>query len=120
MLSSKNIKTLRPKKKLDDKYLGPFTITKAYSPLVYKLKLPSTMQAHPVFHISLLEKYTPSKRFMPNATPKWNRLNIRAEDVYVLDHILDKRRNNEGLWEYKIRWGKSVDFPKIGPYLRRL
>ncbi|MBW0522609.1 hypothetical protein O181_062324 [Austropuccinia psidii MF-1] len=55
-LSSKNIKSTRPTKKLFERWLGPFTILKKFSTHAYHLKLPSQWKSiYPVFHISLLE-----------------------------------------------------------------
>ncbi|MBW0572965.1 hypothetical protein O181_112680 [Austropuccinia psidii MF-1] len=53
---SKNIKSIRPTKKLSERLLGPFPILQKVSTNAYHLKLPSQWKAiHPVFHISLLE-----------------------------------------------------------------
>lgn len=54
-LSTKNIKTARPSKKLDHKRLGPFVIDQVVSSYTYPLVLPTSMKIHPVFHVSLLE-----------------------------------------------------------------
>ncbi|MBW0569938.1 hypothetical protein O181_109653 [Austropuccinia psidii MF-1] len=55
-LSSKNIKSTRPTKKLSERCLGPFPILKKVSTNAYHLKLPSQWKSiHPVIHISLLE-----------------------------------------------------------------
>jgi len=54
-LSSRNIKTARPSKELDDKMLGPFKVLEAVG-TSYRLQLPTTMRIHDVFHPSLLRK----------------------------------------------------------------
>ena len=54
-LSTANIKTKRPCKKLDFKWIGPYKIIKVKRGAC-KLKLPSTMRIHNVFHMSLLRK----------------------------------------------------------------
>ena len=51
----KYIKTTRPSIKLDFKYLEKFKIIKKISSYAYKLKLPTSIKLHPVFHISLLK-----------------------------------------------------------------
>ncbi|MBW0498980.1 hypothetical protein O181_038695 [Austropuccinia psidii MF-1] len=64
-LSSKNIKSTRPTKKLFKRLLGPFPILRKVSTHAYHLKLPSQWKSiHPVFHISLLEPVKTSK--IPN------------------------------------------------------
>ena len=54
-LSSKNIRTARPSRKLDDKMLGPFPVVEKVGHS-YKLLLAPTMKIHDVFHPSLLRK----------------------------------------------------------------
>ncbi len=52
-LSTANIRTDRPSKKLDHKWIGPFTILEAKGS-AYKLDLPATIKIYNVFHASLL------------------------------------------------------------------
>ena len=54
-LSSRNITTDRPSKKIEDKMLGPFPIVKKVG-TSYELELPQTMKVHNVFHSNLLCK----------------------------------------------------------------
>jgi hypothetical protein len=54
-VSTVNLSTTRPSKKLDYRKLGPFLILEKFSPVTYKIKLPKSVQVHPVFHVSLLE-----------------------------------------------------------------
>ena len=60
-----NVKTKRPSDKLDYKKLGPFKIDKKIGSVNYKLKLPKTMEIHPVFHVSLLEPAPPGTPATP-------------------------------------------------------
>ncbi|KAI0991618.1 hypothetical protein K3495_g16569 [Podosphaera aphanis] len=53
-LNLKNVKLLRPCRKLDFKNGGPFEVVECIGKYAYKLKLLSTMKIHPVFHVSLL------------------------------------------------------------------
>lgn len=54
-LSSKNLYTDRPYKKLDDKMLGPFKIVNKRGSSC-ELELPNTINVHPVFPVNLLRK----------------------------------------------------------------
>jgi hypothetical protein len=54
-LFSRNIKTARPLKKLDNKILGPFKILKTVKTF-YRLQLPITIRIHDIFYPSLLRK----------------------------------------------------------------
>jgi hypothetical protein len=58
-LSTKNLSTNRPSKKLDFKRIGPFKIIEKISATAFKLELPSHYKTHNVFHISLLSQYEP-------------------------------------------------------------
>ena len=53
-LSLKNVKSLRPSRKLDYKNAGPFKVLKAIGKYAFRLELPKSMKIHPVFHVSLL------------------------------------------------------------------
>jgi hypothetical protein len=54
-LLTKNLKTRRPTKKLDQVKVGPFLIEERKGPQNYQLRPPKDARIHPVFHISLLE-----------------------------------------------------------------
>jgi hypothetical protein len=54
-LLTKNLKTRRPTKKLDQVKVGPFLIEEQRGPQNYRLQLPKDARIHPMFHISLLE-----------------------------------------------------------------
>jgi hypothetical protein len=60
-LSSQNISTTRPTKKLAERWLGPFKIVKKIGFNSFRLQLPVQWKSvHPVFHISLLEPVSQS------------------------------------------------------------
>jgi hypothetical protein len=54
-LSTKNIRTTRPSKKLDQRRRGPFSVSEIIGPRAYRLTLPGNLKIHPVFHVNLLE-----------------------------------------------------------------
>jgi len=54
-LHTKNLKTKRKTKKLDQVKVGPFLIDSQIGPVNYRLQLPEDAKIHPVFHVSLLE-----------------------------------------------------------------
>ena len=54
-LSSENIRTVRPTKKLDYKWLGPYVVEWVISRSAYRLKLPASFgNIHSVFSVALL------------------------------------------------------------------
>ena len=55
-ISTKDLRTDRPNKKLDYKQVGPFEILKKHGRLSYELKLPRSFKVHPVFPAVKLSK----------------------------------------------------------------
>ncbi|MBW0495175.1 hypothetical protein O181_034890 [Austropuccinia psidii MF-1] len=108
-LSSKNIKSTRPTKKLSKRWLGPFPILKKVSSHAYHLKLPSQWKSvHPVFHISLLEPVKTSKipnRHQEPPPP----ITIEEEEEWEVSQVLDSKLKRRKLW-YLVEWkGFSQD-----------
>ncbi|TPX44714.1 hypothetical protein SeMB42_g04246 [Synchytrium endobioticum] len=102
LLSTKNIRTERPTKKLDYKWIGPYLVKKKINEVAYEIELPSNVRIHNVFHVSLLKKYIRPKdpaRQLPKAPP----LRITEEEGYVIKDIKDVRRRGKG-WEYLVIW----------------
>jgi hypothetical protein len=99
-------RTLRPSKKLSEKYLGPFTIIAQAGSHSFTLRLPDSMRAvHPVFHVSMLETAPPNtipNRVQPPPPP----VEIDGEPEFeiseILDTKIDKRRRCQLL--YLVRW----------------
>ena len=105
-LSSENIRTTRPTKKLDYKWLGPYTIDRVISRNAYRLKLPTSFgQVHPVFSVTLLRPYdddpiTERQERHPPPPPPVVRDGI---EEYEVEKILDSRIFR-GKVEYLVRW----------------
>jgi transposase InsO family protein len=53
-LNSKNIRTRRPCRKLDDKWIGPFEVKRTIGSTACELNLPTALRIFPVFHVSML------------------------------------------------------------------
>lgn len=108
LVSNRHIRSTRPKKKLDWKYLGPGTVTKVITPVTYQIDLPGLGSVHPVFHISLLEPYNPKGSIQSQDPPIPDTLRQFGDDVYEIDHIIKQRQNAVGVWEYLVKW---KDYP---------
>lgn len=101
-LLRKNIKTTRPCEKLDNKKIGPFKIIEEINPVAFKLKLPVSLKIHPVFHVSLLEKYyNPRYEHQKNSQPPPEI--IDGQEEYVVEAILDSRFRKKKL-QYLVKW----------------
>jgi transposase InsO family protein len=101
MLQAKNIRQLRPSKKLADRYLGPFEIMEVVGShrQAYKLKLPPAYRIHNVFHISLLEPWH-SREGAVEPPPS---IEIDGDLEYEVESIQAHRNSQKGR-EYLVRW----------------
>ena len=109
LLSSAHInlasQALRPSKKLQHRFIGPYKIIQKTSPVAYKLDLPDNLKIHPVFHVSILRPYRPPStiehRNPPILPPEPVTIddNIEYEVEQILDHR--KRHNHQ---EYLVKW----------------
>ena len=109
MLSTKNLqpKDRRLARKFLPRFMGPFPIEEVVSNRAYRLKLPSSLQIHPVFHVSLLKRYVPSERSsQPNSVP--TPIHVDGELEWEVEAILNHRKR-QGINEYLIKWR---GFPK--------
>lgn len=101
-LLRRNIKTTRPCDKLDYKRLGPFIIQEQINPVAYRLKLPTSMKVHPVFHVSLLETYSEST-LLNRIQPPPPCIEFEDHVEYEVEQVLDSRWRR-GKLEYLIHW----------------
>jgi transposase InsO family protein len=104
-LDSRNIKTKRPSKKLDDRWFGPFLIDEVISDNAYKLKLtPAFSRIHPVFNVTLLRKYVPDEiSHRPQPSHPDPHIDEEGEEAYEVESILDSRFHR-GHLEYLVSW----------------
>lgn len=101
-LSARNIKTKRPTKKLDHRYLGPYTIIARVSSHAYRLDLPKSMRIHDVFHVQLLEKYIENEipgRTQVAPSPIEVEGDLEYEVECILDHRFHRKRR-----QFLIKW----------------
>ena len=100
MLSSKHVRQQRPSKKLSDRFLGPFEITQLRGRQAYELALPTQWKIHPVFHVSLLEKYVTRV----GAPIPQERVEVDSDgDHYEVEEILDHKTKNDKT-HYLVKW----------------
>jgi transposase InsO family protein len=115
-LDARNIRTLRPQKKLDWKNLGPFRITQAISPHAYKLELPPSMKIHPVFNVNLLRPVAddplPGQRQDPSPP-----VEVDGLEEWLVEDILDSRWERRGRGgprlKYTVKWTGYDDLTEV-------
>jgi len=101
-LSTRNIHTTRPCKKLDYKRAGPYTGSKMINRNAYKSDLPKTMRIHDVFHVSLLNLYSPPIMGQPSSEPQPTIVDDSGYE-WEVERILDSKRRYRML-HYLVQW----------------
>ena len=104
---------LQPARKLQPRFLGPYTITAKFSPVTYRIQLPATVRFHNVFHISQLERYHPNQdnlfpgRIEPPPPPILIADDEGPHQEWEVERILDMRQRKHGRGqrrEYLVKW----------------
>ena len=110
-LSTKNIKTQRPSKKLDDKQIGPFEVLESRGNIV-TLKLPDSMKIHNSFHVSLLRPDSNDPLKGQHVAPA-HPVIIEDEEEWEVDDILDSRKfGPTKKLQYRAKWTDHPPDPK--------
>lgn len=87
--------------KLSFRFFGPYQVEEKIGAVAYRLKLPSTNNVHPVFHVSLLKKVTGKH------PPLVSELPIDISVVHSPELVLDKRlknRDNRVVSQVLVKW----------------
>lgn len=93
--------------KLLPKYDGPFEITANLSPVMYRIRLPSSYRIHNIVNIAHLELYNPSPQsYHPRPVIPIQRAETAAQE-WEVDSIVDERTRRRGLRrikQYRVRY----------------
>ena len=76
--------------KLSSRFIGPFKILERVGTIAYQLALPPSMSGvHEVFHVSMLQKYTP----YPAHVVDWGQIEVDIDETFEKGPvcILDSR-----------------------------
>ncbi|SJL11766.1 uncharacterized protein ARMOST_15175 [Armillaria ostoyae] len=90
-LDTTNLHLPRPKKKLDDKRVGPFLILEKTGASAYKLKLPPHWKIHPRFNEKLLTPFVPPAFPNQEQPPPPPPDLIDGEEEWEIEEILDSK-----------------------------
>ena len=99
LISAKHINQQRPSRKLADKYLGPFRITKRINGMAFEVKLPDQYKIHNTFPISHLEAYHRRN----GEDPMEQDVQPEEDTIYEVERILRQRGKGQKT-QYLIQW----------------
>ncbi|KAL5525001.1 hypothetical protein ACEPAF_8870 [Sanghuangporus sanghuang] len=103
-LDGRNIKTIRPMKKMDDKWFGPFEVVEKVGASAYRLKLPKTWKkVHPVFNEILLKPAVQPSFESQKKPPPPPPVIIDEQEEYEVEEILDSRLHR-GKLQFLVKW----------------
>jgi hypothetical protein len=117
LLSTENLRMVNIKgtPKFSEKFIGPFAVKRVAGPNAYELKLPPTMQIHPVLNISRLKAYHDGVAAFPtrpNPRPRPPPVAGKENETnrFEVDRILASRvrkhrgRGGHSHVEYLVSW----------------
>jgi len=102
-LLTKNLRTKRPSRGLDNVKVGPFLIKAQRGPVNYTLELPPDAKVHPTFHVSLLEPADPE-------TPLQKTFRYQTEEETefeverIVSHDDSQREDFQSPRMYLVKW----------------
>jgi hypothetical protein len=102
-LSTDSLKVTRASKKLTERWLGPYDITKTVGDNAVKLHLPKTMRIHPVVNISRVRPYKEPLEGQTSIRPGPVKVTEDREIEYEVDHIVNVRKKGQHM-EYLVHW----------------
>ncbi|THH07173.1 hypothetical protein EW145_g3557 [Phellinidium pouzarii] len=106
-LETSNLKIDRPTRKLAEKRIGPYPITRIISPNAVQLRLPPSIKIHPVVNVSRVrphvESSIPGQRAEP--TPP---VQVGEEEEWEVEEILDSRIY-QGKLQFLVKWKGYTD-----------
>jgi hypothetical protein len=105
-LSTKNLNIDRPTRKLAERQIGPYEITKIISSNAVKLKLPASFKIHDVINVSRLRPYRPPTSGQKITPPE--PVTVEGEPEYEVEEIMDSRLKR-GKLEYLVKWSGFTD-----------
>jgi hypothetical protein len=101
-LEVKNLRLPYGTLKLLPRHYGPFQIEKTINPVVFKLRLPTHWNIHPVFHASLLTPYQSIEMYGPTTSRPSPEI-IDGEPEYEVESILN-HKGKGATWKYLVKW----------------
>ena len=96
------------------RYEGPFPIEKRIGKLAYRLTLPSHLEMHPVFHVSLLKPFhededDPSRGESKRAPTAITTVPEREVEEILAHRVIPRRGSHPSYVEYLVKWKGAPD-----------
>ncbi|KAF7828548.1 Transposon Ty3-I Gag-Pol polyprotein [Senna tora] len=96
------------------RYEGPFPVEKRIGKLAYRLVLPSHLEMHPVFHVSLLKPYhkdmeDPSRGETRRAPTAITEVPERDVEEVLAHRVVPRRGSHSSYVEYLVKWKGAPD-----------
>nr|ODN77317.1 hypothetical protein L203_06257 [Cryptococcus depauperatus CBS 7841] len=117
LLSTKNLHTVRPSKKLDHRWIGPFKILQQVNDNAFRLKLLQHMRIHPVLPATALWRFVEreSRDFGQSSADKTTPASfvppidtiptmIVAPRLLEIAAVLDDRQSAQNNKEFLVKW----------------
>ena len=102
-LSTDNLHLPRASRKLSERWLGPYSITKLVGLNAVELCLPRSMRIHPVVNISRIKPYCDRLPGQPVTAPGPSNVTEDREEEYEVERIIDSHYKGRCL-EYLVHW----------------
>ena len=102
-LSTDNLRLPRASRKLSERWLSPYSITKLVRSNTVELRLPRSMRIHPVVNISRIKPYRKHLPGQPVTAPGPSNAMEDREEEYEVERIVDSHYKGRRL-EYLVHW----------------
>jgi hypothetical protein len=105
LLLSDCLPSMRPSRKLDDKWRGPFRVFAKKGSSTYEIALPASWKGHRVFNKSRIKRYFPLVFDTQKTALAWPDPELQGDgtEEYEVKQVLDKRNMMRGV-EYLMWW----------------
>ena len=94
-LATKNLQLTHASHKLTERWLGPYTIIGLAGPNAMKLKLPRSLQIHPVVNVSRIKPYLGTMEGQTPYQPGPVHMTEDRDNEWKVDHIMDSCLKNK-------------------------
>ena len=94
-LATKNLRLTCTSQKLTERWLGPYTIIGLAGPNAIKLKLPRSLQIHPIVNVSQIKPYLGPMEGQTLYHPRLVHVTEERDNEWEVDHIVDSCLKNK-------------------------